>query len=224
MPLERFGCVVDADAANHDDVAEKVARVVFSGGTVILPNDTSYLIGCDPYDYEAIDRVYAAMGRPDNRPLTMHVATAQEFLEYAVDNPLAVHAAKRLLPAPVILLVRKPAFVSDELAAGLDTLAFRVPDDPLARAVLDRCGPIAGTTANPRGGPRYAGDRDTSMLPPADLMVEHGPTRYNVESTIVDLSGKHARLLREGAISEKRLTELLGPIERPTVKVRSQRQ
>jgi tRNA A37 threonylcarbamoyladenosine synthetase subunit TsaC/SUA5/YrdC len=54
--------------------------------------------------------------------------------------------------------------------------------------------------------------------------VEHGPTRYNVESTIVDLSGKHARLLREGAISEERLTELLGPIERPTVKVRSQRQ
>jgi L-threonylcarbamoyladenylate synthase len=224
MALERFGCVIDADAANVDDVAEKVARVVFSGGTVILPNDTSYLIGCDPYDYEAIDRVYVAMGRPDNRPLTMHVATAQEFLEYAVDNPLAAHAAKRLLPAPVILLIRKPAFVSDELAAGLHTLAFRVPDDPFARAVLDRCGPIAGTTANPRGGARYGGDGDTSMLPPADLMVEHGPTRYNVESTIVDLSGTHARLLREGAVSEKRLSELLGPIERPTVKVRTQRQ
>ncbi len=220
MPLERFGRIIDANAAQPDEIAEAVARVVFSGGTVIMPNDTSYLLGCDPYDYEAIDRVYAAMGRPDNRPLTMHVATAQEFLEYAADNPLAIMAAKRLLPAPVIVLIRKPAFVSDELAAGLQTLAFRVPDDPFARRLLERCGPIAGTTANPRGGAPYLGGTDRAMLPSADLLVEHGPTRYNSESSIVDLSGSHARLLREGAVSETRLIELLGPVERPTVKVR----
>jgi L-threonylcarbamoyladenylate synthase len=217
----RFGRVVDARAAKAEEIAENVAAVVFSGGTVILPNDTSYLLGCDPYDSAAIDRVYAAMGRPDNRPLTMHVASPQEFLEYAADNPLAAHAAKRLLPAPVILLIRKPAFVSDELAAGLQTLAFRVPDDPFARALLERCGPVAGTTANPRGGPRYGGDADRSMLPSADLLVEHGATPYDSESSIVDLSGSHARLLREGAVSAARLTELLGPIERPTVKVRT---
>jgi L-threonylcarbamoyladenylate synthase len=222
--LERFERIIDASATRLDDVAEEVARVVFAGGTVILPNDTSYLIGCDPYDYAAIDRVYVAMGRPDNRPLTMHVATPLEFLEYAWDNALAVAAAKRLLPAPVILLIRKPGFVSDELAAGLHTLAFRVPDDPFARSVLERCGPIAGTTANPRGGPRYGGDTDCSMLPKADLLVQHGPTRYNNESSIVDLSGSHARLLREGAVSEMRLRELFGPIERPTVKVRTQIQ
>jgi L-threonylcarbamoyladenylate synthase len=224
MALDGGERIIDANASKVDDVAEEVARVVFSGGTVILPNDTSYLIGCDPFDYEAIDRVYAAKGRPDNRPLTMHVASVQEFLEYAEDNALAIHAAKRLLPAPVILLIRKPAFISDELAAGLQTLAFRVPDDPFARALLERCGPIAGTTANPHGGPRYLGGEDSSMLPSANLLVEHGPTRYDSESSIVDLSGTHARLLREGAVSEQRLTELLGPIERPTVKVRTLRQ
>lgn len=224
MPLEHFGRVIAACVATAEEVAEEVAMAVFSGGTVILPNDTSYLIGCDPYDYEAIDRVYAAMGRPDNRPLTMHVATPQEFLEYAADNPLAVLAAKRLLPAPVILLIRKPAFVSDELGAGLQTLAFRVPDDPFARGLLERCGPIAGTRASPRDGPRYLGDADRTMLPAADLLVEHGPTRYSSESSIVDLSGSHPRLLREGAVSATRLSELLGPIERPTVKVRTLRQ
>jgi L-threonylcarbamoyladenylate synthase len=224
MPQERFGRIIDASGADRNEVAEELASLVFSGGTVILPNDTSYLIGCDPYDSAAIDRVYAAMGRPDNRPLTMHVASAQEFLEYAADNPLAVHAAKRLLPAPVIVLIRKPDFVGDELAAGLHTLAFRVPDDPFTRALLDRCGPIAGTRASPRGAPRYRGGGDRSMLPPADLLVEHGPTRYDSESSIVDLSGSHARLLREGAVSVTRLIELLGPIERPTVKVRTQRQ
>lgn len=213
---------IDACVTPAADVTEEVARVVFAGGTVIFPNDTSYGIGCDPYCSEAIDRIYAAKGRPDNRPLTLHVATPQEFLEYAGDNPLAVLAAKRLLPGPVILLIAKPPFVSDELAAGLQTLAFRVPDDPLARSLLDRCGPLAGTTVNRNGAPRYRGDGDRSMLPPADLLVEHGPTRYDRESSIVDLTGGHARLLREGAISATRLAELLGPVERPTIKVRTQ--
>jgi L-threonylcarbamoyladenylate synthase len=218
----KIGIVIDARAAPAADVAEEVARAVFAGGTVIFPNDTSYGIGCDPYSSEAIDRIYAAKGRPDNRPLTLHVATPQEFLEYAGENPLAVLAAKRLLPGPVILLIAKPPFVSDELAAGLQTLAFRVPDDPLARALLDRCGPLAGTTVNRSGAPRYRGEGDRSMLPPADLLVEHGPTRYDQESSIVDLTGAHARLLREGAISATRLAELLGPVERPTIKVRTQ--
>jgi L-threonylcarbamoyladenylate synthase len=217
-----IGAAIDARNETAADVAEEVARTVFGGGTVIFPNDTSYGIGCDPYNFQAIDRIYAAKGRPDNRPLTIHVASPAEFLEYAGDNALAVLAAKRLLPGPVILLVRKPAFVSDEVAAGLQTLAFRVPDDPFARMLLERCGPLAGTTVNPSGGPRYAGDGDRSMLPPADLLIEHGPTRYDRESSIVDLSGPHARLLREGTIPASRLAELLGPIERPTIKVRTQ--
>ena len=88
--------------------------------------------------------------------------------------------------------------------------------------MLERCGPIAGTTANPRGGPHYLGDGDRSMLPTADLLVAHGPIALHRESSIVDLSGSHARLLREGAVSESRFAALLGPIERPTVKVRTQ--
>jgi L-threonylcarbamoyladenylate synthase len=218
-----IGAVIDARSQPAVDVAEEVARVVIAGGTVIFPNDTSYGIGCDPYRSQAIDRIYAAKGRPDVRPLTMHVATPREFLEYAVDNPLAILAAKRLLPAPVILLIRKPDFISDELAAGLHTLAFRVPDDPFARALLERCGPLAGTTANPRGGERYLGDGNHAVLPSADLLVEHGPTPYQRESSIFDISGPHARLLREGAVPEARLAESLGPIERPTIKVRTQR-
>lgn len=217
-----IAAVIDARSEATADVAEEVARTVFRGGTAILPNDTSYLIGCDPYHSEAIDRIYAAKGRPDNRPLTLHVASAQEFLEYASDNALAVLAAKRLLPGPVILLIRKPEFISDELAAGLQTLALRVPDDPFARMLLDRCGPLAGTTVNRPNAARYLGGDDRSMLPPADLLVEHGPTRYDCESSIVDLSGAHPRLLREGAIPAARLAELLGPIERPTIKVRTQ--
>ncbi len=215
--------IVDARLVPEAEVLEEVARVVFAGGTVIFPNDTSYCIACDPYDSAAVDRLYAAKGRADTQPMTMHVASAAEFLEYAGENPLAALAAKRLLPAPAILLVAKPKFLSEELTAGLQTTAFRVPDDGFARAVLERCGPLAGTTANPKAGPRYCGDEDRSMLPPAELLVERGPTRYERESSILDLTGPRARLLRAGAVSEARLAELLGPIERPAVKVRTQR-
>jgi len=214
--------VLDARTQPLGDVVEAVAGVVFGGGTVIFPTDTSYAIGCDPYRSEAIDRIYMTKRRPDERPLTLHVATPAEFLEYAPDSILATLAAKRLLPGPVILYVRKPAFVSDEFAAALQTVAIRVPDDELARAILERCGPLAATTANPSSDKRYLGDAEYAGLPPADLLVQHGPTRYDRESSIVDISGPHARLIREGVVSAERLTELLGPIERPTIKVRTQ--
>lgn len=217
-----IGAVIDARSERLEHVLEEVASVVFGGGTVIFPNDTSYTIACDPYRSEAIDRIYAGKRRPDDKPLTLLVASPTEFLEYGRENPVAPLAAKRLLPAPVILVMRRPAFITDELAAGMPTLGFRVPDDDLARAILDRCGPMAATTANPNTTARYDGGEDRSMLPPADLLVEHGPTKYHHESTIVDLTMTPPRLLREGAVPYDRLVELLGPIERLTIKVRTQ--
>ncbi len=212
---------IDARNERIETVVEAVARVVFAGGTVIFPSDTSYGIGCDPYRSDAIDRIYGAKGRPDHRPLTLHVASPQEFLEYARDNALAILAAKRLLPAPITLVVRRPWFVDTGLTAGLPTIGFRVPDAPLARAILERCGPLAMTSANPSGDAPYRGT-SPMRLPAADLLVENGPTPYDLESSIVDLTGTRALLLREGAVSYDRLAERLGPIERHTVKVRTQ--
>lgn len=213
--------VIDARVERLEDVVEAAARVIFSGGVIIFPSDTSYGMGCDPARGDAIDRIYGAKGRPDNKPLTLQLATPAEFLEFTRDNPLATLAAKRLLPGPVTLVVRKPAFISDELTAGLATIGLRVPDEPLARALLDRCGPLAVSSANPSGGIPYRGSGDNTMLPPADLLIENGPTRYGIESAIIDLTGTHAQLLREGNLSIERLSELLGPVERLTVKVRS---
>jgi L-threonylcarbamoyladenylate synthase len=213
---------IDARVERLEEVLEDAAAVVFSGGTVIFPTDTSYALACDPYRSDAVDRVYEALGRPDHRALTIHVATAAEFLEYAGENKLAALVAKRFLPGPLIVLIDKPSFVSGDLAAGLQTVAFRVPDDRLASALLARCGPLAGVSANPPGGQRYCGDDRSSALPPADLLIAHGATRYDRESTIIDITGPRARLLREGVVPEARLAELLGPIERPTIKVRTQ--
>ncbi|HUN28553.1 MAG TPA: L-threonylcarbamoyladenylate synthase [Alphaproteobacteria bacterium] len=200
---------LDARAEPIERVVEECAREVFAGGTIVLPSDTGYCLACDPYRSEAVDRIYVIQGRPDHKPLTLLVASAAEFLEYAPQNPLAILASKRLLPGPLRLIVRRPAFVSDDVAAGAMTLSLRVPDESVARAILERTGPLAATSVP-----------DTKT--PADLAIENGPARYDRESTIVDLTGRYARLVREGAVSYERLTQLLGPVERPTVKVRSQ--
>lgn len=218
MPI---GDVLDARKEALDVVVEECARVIFDGGTIIFPNETSYGIACDPYRLASVDAVYHAKRRPDDKPLTLHVATPAEFLEFAPGNASAILAAKRLLPGPVILIVRKPEFISDEVTAGMVTLGFRVPDDPLATAILERCGPLAVTSANQSGLPPYRGGDDISELPDADLLVLNGPTRYEGEASIVDLSVTPARLLREGVMKFDRISELLGSVERHTVKVRT---
>jgi L-threonylcarbamoyladenylate synthase len=217
-----IGAVLDARTEALEVVVEECARIIFDGGTIIFPNETSYGIACDPYRSSAVDRVYRAKRRPDEKPLTLHVATPAEFLEFAPGNSAAILAAKRMLPGPVILIVRKPEFISDEVTAGMPTLGFRVPDEPLAKAILERCGPLAVTSANQSGCPPYRGGENTSELPDADLLVLNGPTRYEGEASIVDLSRTPARLLREGVMKYERIAELLGAVERHSVKVRSQ--
>jgi tRNA threonylcarbamoyl adenosine modification protein (Sua5/YciO/YrdC/YwlC family) len=201
--------ILDARVEPRERVVEASARVIFAGGTIVIPNDTSYCLACDPYRSQAVDRIYAIKAHPDHKPLSLLVASPAEFLEYAPENPLAILASKRLLPGPVTLIVRRPSFLGDDVTAGYMTVGLRVPDEALTRAILERVGPLAATSV-------------ASTQTPADFTVENGPTRYDRESTIVDLTGRHARLVREGAVSYERLAELLGPIERPTVKVRSQ--
>lgn len=213
--------VIDARVENSALVADEVAKVIFGGGTVIFPTDTVYGIACDPQRTDAIDRIYGAKRRPDNKPLSLHLASVSEFLEYAGKNSLALLAAKRLLPGPVTLIIRRPAFISEDVSAGLATLGFRVPDDPLSLAILERCGPLAATSANTSGARPYYGAGNWELLPSADLLVENGPTRRQAESSVIDLSGTQPRLLREGAITFEELSARLGPVDRQTVKIRN---
>ena len=202
--------LLDARVEPLERVVEACRQEIFAGGMIAFPNDTGYCLGCDPYRSQAVDRVYVAKARPDHKPLTLLVATAAEFLEYAPENPLALLASRRLLPGPLTLIVRRPSFVSVEVTAGATTVGMRVPDEPLATAILDCAGPLAVASI----------EHDAKM--PGDVVIENGPARYDRESTIVDLTGRYARLVREGAVSYEQLAERLGPIERQTIKVRSQ--
>lgn len=207
----KISSVIDARKESYARVVEEVAGVVFAGGTVIFPTDTVYGIGCDPFNQGAIARIYGAKQRPGHKPLSLHLATTAEFLEYAKPYPNVIAAARRLMPGPVTIIIPRPAFIDQSVTSGLPSLGFRVPDDTLCSAILERCGPLAATSANTSGERAYYGGGDWETLPPADLLVENGPTKFRRDSTVIDMTGAETIVLREGVVSVERLTELLGP-------------
>jgi L-threonylcarbamoyladenylate synthase len=196
---------IDATAEPAERVAADVAAVIESGGTVIWPTDTVYGIGCDPTQPAAVERIFELKDRPAHKPLALHLASVAELLEYARGNPLAALAARRFLPGPLTIVVLRPPFVSDRVSAGLPTVGLRVPDHALCRAILERSGPLAGTSANFSSEPAYLGVSGDERLPGADLFVFDGPTPLRTESTIIDVSHNELRLVREGAISQAML-------------------
>jgi L-threonylcarbamoyladenylate synthase len=195
-------------------LADAVATVVQHGGTVIFPTDTVYGIGCDPYRREAVARIFAAKNRPAHKPLVLHFSTLEELLEYAPENPLAAAAAQAFLPGPLTLIVRRLSFVGEWVAAGLSTIGLRVPDHPLCATILERCGPLAATSANFSGAAAYTGVGSPLDLPPADIRIDDGPTLVQIESTVIDVSERIPRLVREGAISLAVLEGALGRVAR----------
>ena len=207
--------VLDSRTRGVGAIADAVAAVVQSGGTVIFPTDTVYGVGCDPARPSAVERVFALKGRPRSKPLSLHFASVQELLEYAPGNAAAARLANDFLPGALTIIVSRPAYVDSRVTAGLPTLGLRVPKHELCRIILDRCGPLAATSANLSGAPAFTGEGFGTGLPAADLFVDDGPTHLGAESTIIDVSGERPRLVRDGAISVTMLEEVVGPVERP---------
>jgi L-threonylcarbamoyladenylate synthase len=161
-----------------------------------------YGIGCSPSAPAAIERIYAAKGRPRDKPLALYFATVEQMLEYARNDPRALALARAFLPGPLTIVVRRPPFVNGRIVGGLPTLGLRVPNHELCAALLARCGPLAATSANLSGATPYSGRSGSARedLPEADYFIDAGPAPLGVASTVVDLSGGDVRLLRSGSL------------------------
>ncbi len=208
--------IIPATPTTIDDAA----RVIREGGLVAFPTETVYGLGGDATNGEAVASIFAAKGRPSFNPLIVHVpdlAAAEGFGEFSDD---ARRLAGAFWPGALTLVVKRKAgcCVADLASAGLDTLAVRVPDHPVAQALLrasDR--PIAAPSANRSGhvSPTRAQHVEEDLGNRVDMILEGGATEHGVESTVVDASGREIVLLRPGAVTAEQITETLGhPIGR----------
>lgn len=213
--------MTDTTPGNGPVDIDRAVAVLRSGGLVAFPTETVYGLGADAANDAAVARVFAVKGRPTDHPLIVHLADVGQIDTWADDVPdVARMLADAFWPGPLALLLRRSESVSDAVTGGRPTVALRVPDHPLALELLRAFGGgIAAPSANRFGrvSPTTAAHVVADLGTDVDLVLDGGPCRVGVESTIVDLTGPEPEILRLGGVTVDRLAEVLG--HEPAVRI-----
>ena len=203
-----------------DTAVQRAAEVLRAGRLVAFPTETVYGLGANATDGRAVAQVFEAKGRPSFNPLIVHLFDYAAAERIAVFTEKARRLAGAFWPGPLTLVLqRKPeAGLSDLVTAGLDSVALRVPDHPVARALLRASAlPIAAPSANRSGhvSPTTAEHVAADLGDKPVMILDAGPTAHGLESTVLDARGDRVVRLRPGATTAEAIEAVLGePIER----------
>jgi L-threonylcarbamoyladenylate synthase len=199
-------------------LAQAVA-ILKRGGLVAFPTETVYGLGADASNPAAVARLYRVKGRPHGHPVIVHIAEAAWLEQWAREIPENARTlAARFWPGPLTLVLKRAASVGDYLTGGQDTIGLRVPGHPVALELLRKFeGGIAAPSANKFGriSPTTAEHVKSDLGDEVDLVLDGGPCEIGIESTIVDVSGGRAAVLRPGRISAQELEAALHEKTRP---------
>ena len=195
---------------------EIAAKIIRQGGLVAIPTETVYGLGANGLDEQAVARIFEAKGRPQDNPLILHVAEPREMEKFCHSIPESAYLlAEKFWPGPLTMVLPARSIVPKRTTGGLSTVAVRCPDNDTTREIIRLSGvPIAAPSANLSGKPstttaeHVLHDHDGRI----DAIVDGGPCRVGVESTIVDLTEERPRLLRPGGITPEELMEVLGDL------------
>ena len=209
--------IVIKDRKNiKDEELAEAAAVLRSGGLVAFPTETVYGLGGNALDEDAARKIYAAKGRPSDNPLIAHISCAADLAPLVKEIPMA---ARKLMeafwPGPLTMIFPKCGRVPYGTTGGLDTVAVRMPDDPVAGRLIALAGvPVAAPSANTSGrpSPTTADHVWQDMNGRINMIIDGGPVGIGVESTIVDVSSPVPSVLRPGAITMEMLREVLGEV------------
>jgi L-threonylcarbamoyladenylate synthase len=200
-------------AADPASIAE-AAAVIRRGGLVAFPTETVYGLGANAFDARAVARVFEAKARPSFDPLIVHLASADDLPRVAqAADPRVPRLAARFWPGPLTLVLPRVAELPEIVTSGLDTVAVRVPAHPAAHALLLEAGtPIAAPSANPFGyvSPTTAAHVVERLGDALDVVLDGGPCRVGVESTILSLCADPPLVLRPGGLPREELEAALG--------------
>ena len=202
-----------APLAGPSDIADAALRLR-SGLLVAFPTETVYGLGADALNAEAVARVFEAKGRPSHNPLIVHVLGAATLAPGLVASwpPRAATLAAAFWPGPLTIIVPRGPRVPHAVTGGGDTVALRSPDHPVARALLQAFGgPLVGPSANKSGhvSPTTAAHVRSEFDPSLVTVLDGGPCRVGIESTVVSVCGGRAAVLRPGSILASQLSAVL---------------
>lgn len=203
-------------SASDPAAADVAAELIRQGQLVAIPTETVYGLGANGLDEDAVARIFLAKGRPQDNPLILHIWGPEQLELFCKDIPQSAYdLAEAFWPGPLTMVLPARDIVPKATTAGLSTVAIRCPDNAVTREIIRLSGvPIAAPSANISGKPstttaqHVLHDHDGKIA----AIVDGGPCRVGVESTIVDLTEDRPRLLRPGGIGPEQLISVLGDL------------
>lgn len=202
---------LNEEALSH---IEEAAGILKKGGLVAFPTETVYGLGANALDEVAVSKIYHAKGRPGDNPLIVHIADVASLDRLTTQKePIIEKLAERFWPGPLTLVLQKKPAVPAMTTGGLNTVAVRIPDHPVALELIRRAGcPVAAPSANLSGKPsptrgKHVAEDMTGRIP---MILSAGDCSVGIESTVVDLSGDEPTILRPGILTAAELAEAIG--------------
>ncbi|MFC4767546.1 L-threonylcarbamoyladenylate synthase [Effusibacillus consociatus] len=196
---------------------ERAAELLRSGELVAFPTETVYGLGAYAMDPQAVDKIFEAKGRPSDNPLIVHIAYREQLKDLAAEIPPAGCVLMDMFwPGPLTLIFPRTEFVPDRVTAGLSTVAVRMPNHPVALALLEKSGlPVAAPSANRSGrpSPTAASHVLEDLEGRIAAVVDGGTTGVGVESTVLDITVHPPMILRPGGVTKEMLEEVLGEVQ-----------
>jgi L-threonylcarbamoyladenylate synthase len=200
---------------NNGEIA-RAAALIRAGELVAFPTETVYGLGANALDPAAIEKIYAAKGRPPSSPLIVHVSSIEMARGLVRDWPERADKLARVFwPGPLTLVLPKQPHVPDQLTAGLDTVGVRMPANPIAQALIREAGvPIAAPSANrfTELSPTTAQHVRDGLGDCVAMVLDGGRTTVGIESTVLSIVGPDAVLLRPGMVTKAAIEAVIGPV------------
>ncbi|NLN41478.1 MAG: threonylcarbamoyl-AMP synthase [Clostridiales bacterium] len=205
------------DVQKNYKAIEEAAALIRQGQVVAFPTETVYGLGANALDGQAVNKIFEAKGRPNDNPLIVHVSKKEDIKPLVLGVPAEVYKLMETFwPGPLTIILKKSSIVTDETTAGLSTVALRMPNHPIALALIEKAGvPIAAPSANRSGRPspttaQHVFEDLSNIIP----MILDGiePCQVGIESTVLDMSGEVPIILRPGAITLEMLRPILGNV------------
>jgi L-threonylcarbamoyladenylate synthase len=200
------------DPDNRSLAIEEAARLLLAGELVAFPTETVYGLGASALDERAIARVFEVKGRPLDNPLIVHVADIAAIASVALVDERVERLAAAFMPGPLTLVLPARDAVPASARGGLATVAVRIPDHPVALELLRAAGPLVGPSANVSGrpSPTRAAHVIDDLSGRIAAVLDGGPCRVGIESTVLDLSSGDASVLRPGLVEPAAIEAVLG--------------